>query len=132
MHTEWTALVAGKPATGESMNGSGAGYALDSKAAQDDHRFAADSDFSMCSTVKEQEQERYQQQRPPAFQNPGKNGHLVVLACRWSPDRLLLDPYARHVSSRQRWATRDEAEGYQPEVCSKWCKPPRELRQISH
>lgn len=35
---------------------------------------------------------------------------------RWSPDRLLLDPYAKHVSSRKRWATRDDAEEYKPEV----------------
>jgi len=37
---------------------------------------------------------------------------------RWTPERLLLDPYAKHVSSRQRWATRDDKEQYQPELGS--------------
>lgn len=35
---------------------------------------------------------------------------------RWTPERLLLDPYAKHVYSRQHWATRDDREQYQPAV----------------
>lgn len=35
---------------------------------------------------------------------------------RWTPERLLLDPYAKHVSSRKQWATRDAREQYQTDV----------------
>jgi hypothetical protein len=36
--------------------------------------------------------------------------------CRWTPERLLLDPYAKHVSSRKQWATRDDREQYETDV----------------
>lgn len=37
---------------------------------------------------------------------------------RWTPERLLLDPYAKHVSSRKQWATRDDREQYETDLGS--------------